>query len=122
MNKPLADRIRPTELDEVVGQRHLLEKGKALRSLIDSGDIPNLIFYGPSGVGKTTVASIIASKTNRSLRRLNGTNASTQDIKDIVSELDTFPHLTEFCFILMKFSILIKGNSNRFLNLSKTER
>ena len=90
MNKPLADRIRPTELDDVVGQRHLLEKGKALRSLIDSGDIPNLIFYGPSGVGKTTVASIIASKTNRSLRRLNGTTASTQDIKDIVSELDTF--------------------------------
>ena len=90
MNKPLADRIRPTELDEVVGQRHLLEKGKALRSLIDSGDIPNLIFYGPSGVGKTTVASIIASKTNRSLRKLNGTTASTQDIKDIVSELDTF--------------------------------
>ena len=76
MNKPLADRIRPTELDDVVGQRHLLEKGKALRSLIDSGDIPNLIFYGPSGVGKTTVASIIASKTNRSLRRLNGTTAS----------------------------------------------
>ena len=90
MNKPLADRIRPTELDDVVGQRHLLEKGKALRSLIDSGDIPNLIFYGPSGVGKTTVASIIASKTNRSLRKLNGTTASTQDIKDIVSELDTF--------------------------------
>ena len=90
MNKPLADRIRPTELDDVVGQKHLLGEGKALRRLIEAGDIPNLIFYGPSGVGKTTVASIIASKTKRSLRRLNGTTASTQDIKDIVNELDTF--------------------------------
>lgn len=90
MNKPLADRIRPTSLDDVVGQKHLLSQGKALRNLIDSGDIPNLIFYGPSGVGKTTVASIIANATNRSLRRLNGTTASTQDIKDIVAELGTF--------------------------------
>lgn len=90
MNKPLADRIRPTELDDVVGQKHLLGEGKALRRLIEAGDIPNLIFYGPSGVGKTTVASIIASKTKRSLRRLNGTTASTHDIKDIVNELDTF--------------------------------
>lgn len=90
MNTPLADRIRPKSLDEIVGQRHLLSEGKALYNLIKSGDIPNLIFYGPSGVGKTTVASIIANATNRSLRRLNGTTASTQDIKDIVAELDTF--------------------------------
>lgn len=90
MNKPLADRIRPETLDEVVGQKHLLTPGKALYNLISSGDIPNLIFYGPSGVGKTTVASIIANKTNRSLRRLNGTTASTQDIKDIVAEIGTF--------------------------------
>ena len=90
MNKPLADRIRPTSLDDVVGQKHLLSKGKALRNLIESGDIPNLIFYGPSGVGKTTVASIIANETNRALRRLNGTTASTQDIKDIVAEIGTF--------------------------------
>ncbi|MCM1115264.1 MAG: replication-associated recombination protein A [Clostridium sp.] len=90
MNKPLADRIRPTSLADVVGQKHLLSEGRALYNLISSGEIPNLIFYGPSGVGKTTVASIIANATNRSLRRLNGTTASTQDIKDIVAELDTF--------------------------------
>lgn len=90
MNNPLADRIRPKTINEVVGQKHLLGNGRALYNLINSGDIPNLIFYGPSGVGKTTVASIIASATNRSLRRLNGTTASTQDIKDIVAELDTF--------------------------------
>ena len=90
MNNPLASRIRPTELSQVVGQRHLLEPGKPLYNMIESGNIPNLIFYGPSGTGKTTVASIIANKTNRTLRRLNGTNASTQDIKNIVAELDTF--------------------------------
>ena len=75
MNDPLAARIRPCELSEVVGQRHLLAPGMPLYSLIESGNIPNLIFYGPSGTGKTTVASIIANKTNRALRRLNGTNA-----------------------------------------------
>ena len=90
MNKPLADRIRPTELCDVVGQKHLLSPDKALYNMIQNGDIPNLIFYGPSGVGKTTVASIIANKTKRALRKLNGTSASTQDIKDIVAEIGTF--------------------------------
>ena len=90
MNNPLADRIRPTELCDVVGQRHLLSEGCALYQMIENGEVPNLIFYGPSGVGKTTVASIIANKTKRTLRRLNGTTASTQDIKDIVAEIDTF--------------------------------
>lgn len=90
MNNPLAARMRPTELEDVVGQRHLLSPDKPLYQMIMSGNIPNLIFYGPSGVGKTTVASIIANKTKRALRRLNGTTASTKDIKDIVAELDTF--------------------------------
>lgn len=90
MNNPLAARMRPCTLDDVVGQRHLLSKGKPLYTMIENGNIPNLIFYGPSGVGKTTVASIIAKKTNKTLRRLNGTNASTKDIKEIVAELDTF--------------------------------
>lgn len=90
MTKPLADRMRPATLDDVVGQKHLLSPGRALRSMIESGEIPNLIFYGPSGVGKTTVASIIAGRTEKSLRRLNGTTASTQDIKDIVAEIGTF--------------------------------
>ena len=67
MNSPLADRLRPTTLDEMVGQEHLLGEGKALRNIIESGDIPNLIFYGPSGIGKTTLASIIAKQTNRKL-------------------------------------------------------
>ena len=89
MTNPLADRIRPESLEQVVGQQHLLGPGKVLRQLIESGDIPNLIFYGPPGVGKTTVASIIAKRTDRALRRLNGTNASTADIRALVAELDT---------------------------------
>lgn len=87
---PLADAIRPESLDEVVGQQHLLGEGKTLRRIIDSGTIPNMIFYGPSGVGKTTVASIIAKKTRRRLYKLNGTATSVGDIKEIIASLDGF--------------------------------
>jgi len=90
VNKPLADRIRPSTLDEVVGQRHILGEGKALRNIMESGRIPNLIFYGPSGVGKTTVARIIAQQTDMRLHKLNGTTASTADIKAVVEEINTF--------------------------------
>lgn len=87
---PLADRIRPATLDDVVGQSHLIGKNKPLARVIESGTIPNMIFYGPSGVGKTTIARIIAEKANMRLHKLNGTSASTADIKSIVSEIDTF--------------------------------
>ncbi len=89
MKAPLADKIRPMSIDDMVGQQHLLAEGKALRNIIESEEIPNLIFYGPSGVGKTTLATIIAKKTNRKFHKLNGTSASTADIRAIVSELDT---------------------------------
>ena len=89
MAAPLADRMRPRTLTEVVGQTHLLGEGKALRRIIESGKIPNLIFYGPSGVGKTTVARIIAERADMRLHKLNGTTASTADIKAIVEETDT---------------------------------
>ena len=87
--RPLADELRPTELDDVVGQSHILGKGGLLRRIIESGDIPNMIFYGPSGTGKTTVARIIAEKTNRTLRKLNATTAGLADIRAIIDELDT---------------------------------
>ena len=90
MYQPLADLLRPTSLDQVFGQEHILAEGAVLRRLIDSGNIPNMIFYGPSGTGKTTVANIIAQQTNRTLFKLNATTASTGDIKDIVAQLDTF--------------------------------
>lgn len=90
MYQPLADKIRPKTLDDVVGQQHLLGKNGLLRRVIESGTIPNMIFYGPSGVGKTTVASIIAKQTERKLYHLNATTAGIADIKAIIDELDTF--------------------------------
>ncbi len=90
MYQPLADELRPRTLDEVYGQEEILGQGKMLRRMIESGRVPNLIFYGPSGTGKTTVANIIADATQRKLYKLNATTASTSDIKEIVSQLDTF--------------------------------
>ena len=90
MDRPLADRLRPATLDEVVGQSHLIGGEKIISRLVSSGNIPNMIFYGPSGTGKTTVANIIAGMTNKKFYKLNATNASVADIKHIVSELDTF--------------------------------
>lgn len=91
--KPLADRIRPATLDEVVGQKHLLGEGKLLRNIIEKNEIPNMIFYGPSGVGKTTVANIIASRAGMQIYRLNATTASVSDIKDIVKDLNSLMSL-----------------------------
>lgn len=90
MSAPLADKIRPKTLADVVGQRHILGEGKPLRRIIEGGNVPNMIFYGPSGVGKTTVARIIAENCNMSLHKLNGTSASTADIKEVVSEIGAF--------------------------------
>ncbi len=87
---PLADKIRPSSIEDVVGQPHLIGKNRPLSRIIESGRIPNMIFYGPSGVGKTTVARIIADSANMRLHKLNGTSASTGDIKSVVSEVDTF--------------------------------
>ena len=89
MYQPLADKIRPLELDDMVGQQHIIGPDGLLRRILESGQIPNMIFYGPSGVGKTTLAQIIANKTDRRLVKLNATTASTADIKGVVSELDT---------------------------------
>ncbi|MBR6622794.1 MAG: replication-associated recombination protein A [Ruminococcus sp.] len=90
MSAPLADKIRPLTLDDVVGQEHILAEGKPLRRIIESGIVPNMIFYGPSGVGKTTVARIIAENCGMTLHKLNGTSASTADIKQVVGEIGTF--------------------------------
>ena len=87
--RPLADEIRPKSLDEVAGQKHLLGEGALLRRLIESGRSANLIFYGPSGTGKTTIANIIAQKTEKTLYHLNATTASLQDVKSIISDVDT---------------------------------
>ena len=90
MSSPLADRLRPRTIEDMVGQPHLLGEGKPLRNIINSGELPNMVFYGPPGVGKTTLANIIAKTTNRHLVKLNGTTAGTADIKEVVAQLDTF--------------------------------
>ena len=106
MSAPLADRMRPKNLDEVVGQQHLVAKGAVLRRIVESGDIPNMIFYGPSGVGKTTVARIIAQSAGKKLYKLNGTTASTADIKDIVAQTGTLEGLNGILLYLDEIQYL----------------
>ena len=115
MKTPLADRLRPESLDDIGGQRELLAPGRPLRKIIESGNIPNLIFYGPSGVGKTTLASYIARITNRSFKKLNGTTASTADIKDIVSSLNTFEGLNGVLLYLDEIQYLNKKQQQTLL-------
>ena len=88
MLKPLADRIRPEKLEDFVGQNHLIGEDKLLYKIIKSGKVSNMIFYGPSGTGKTTMANIAAKMCKKRLYKLNATNASVSDIKAIIAEVD----------------------------------
>lgn len=113
--KPLADRLRPQNLSEVVGQKHLLSENSMLRRIVESKEIPNMIFYGPSGTGKTTVASIIAKSAGKNLYKLNGTTASTDDIKSIVKELDTFAGIGGVILYLDEIQYLNKKQQQSLL-------
>lgn len=115
MSSPLADRLRPQSLDDIVGQKHLIGENKPLRRIIESGKIPNLIFYGPSGVGKTTLASYIAKSTNRTFKKLNGTTASTADIKEIFASLDTFEGINGILLYLDEIQYLNKKQQQTLL-------
>ncbi|MGN0660285.1 MAG: AAA family ATPase, partial [Oscillospiraceae bacterium] len=115
MPTPLADKIRPTSLDEVVGQRHILGEGKPLRRIIESGKIPNMVFYGPSGTGKTTVAGIIAGKTNMRLHRLNGTSATIDDIRKVISEVSTLAGANGILLFLDEIQYLNKKQQQSLL-------
>lgn len=112
---PLAESIRPDNLDDVVGQKHLLGKNRPLRSIIESGRIPNMIFYGSSGIGKTTVARIIANQTKMRLHKLNGTSTSTADIKAIVSEVDTLAGCNGILLYLDEIQYLNKKQQQSLL-------
>lgn len=115
MGTPLAERIRPTALDDVVGQTHLVGEGKPLRRIIESGRIPNMIFYGPSGVGKTTVARIIAKRTDMELHKLNGTSASISDIKEIIAQTQTFGGINGILLYLDEIQYLNKKQQQSLL-------
>ncbi len=115
MNVPLADRIRPKTLDDVVGQKHILGEGRPLRIIIESGKIPNMIFYGSSGIGKTTVARIIAENANMKLHKLNGTSASTADIKDVIADTDTFDGINGVLLYLDEIQYLNKKQQQSLL-------
>ena len=115
MSAPLAERIRPQSLDEVVGQQHLLAPGKPLRRIIESGSIPNMIFYGPSGIGKTTVASIIAKRTNMTLHILNGTQAGVSDIKSVIADVGTFAGMNGILLYLDEIQYLNKKQQQSLL-------
>ncbi len=84
---PLAERLRPRTLDDVVGQRHILGEGSVLRRALAAGELPNMIFYGPPGIGKTTVASILSDGAGKTLHKLNGTSAGTADIKSVIADI-----------------------------------
>ncbi len=116
MSAPLADSIRPKTLDDVVGQQHLLAPGKPLRRIIESGKIPNMIFYGPSGIGKTTVASIIASRTNMTLHILNGTQAGVSDIKSVIADVGTFASMNGILLYLDEIQYLNKKQQQSLLS------
>lgn len=122
MPAPLADRIRPKTLDEVVGQRELLGEGRPLRRIIESGHIPNMIFYGSSGVGKTTVARIIAENANMQLCKLNGTSASVGDIKDIISQTDTLMGYNGILLYLDEIQYLNKKQQQSLLEYIENGR
>lgn len=115
MSVPLAERIRPKTLDDVVGQPHLLGKDKPLRRIIESGRIPNMIFYGPSGIGKTTVARIIAENANMTMHKLNGTSASIADIKQIVAETGTLSGIGGILLYLDEIQYLNKKQQQSLL-------
>lgn len=115
MPAPLAEKIRPKKLDDVCGQSHLLGNGKPLRKIIESGHIPNMIFYGPSGIGKTTVARIIAENTNMTMHKLNGTSASISDIKEIVAETETFGGMNGILLYLDEIQYLNKKQQQSLL-------
>ena len=112
---PLADRIRPKTLDEVYGQKHILGEGRPLRRIIESGKIPNMIFYGSSGIGKTTVANIIAEQTNMELHKLNGTSCSTADIKEIINSRNTFMSANGILLYLDEIQYLNKKQQQSLL-------
>ncbi len=113
--RPLADRIRPTNLNEIVGQDHVIGKNRLLNRIIRSGTVPNMIFFGPSGTGKTTVADIIAKASNKKFFKLNGTSANIDDIKNIISQIGTFDTINGILLYIDELHYLTKRQQQSIL-------
>ena len=122
MSSPLADRIRPERLDEIVGQEHILGKGKLLYKIFESGEVPNMIFYGPPGIGKTTVARMLAKRADKKLCKLNGTTASTADIKSIIENLGSLEGLNGTLLYLDEIQYLNKKQQQTLLEFIEDGR
>ena len=115
MSQPLADLMRPESLEDMVGQPHLLSKNSLFRKVIESGNVPNMIFYGPPGTGKTTAANIIAKKANKTLYKLNGTNASTDDIKKVIADINSLLNTNGILLYLDEIQYLNKKQQQSLL-------
>lgn len=120
--KPLADKIRPTNLDEVVGQEHILGRGKIIHKMVNYKNITSMIFYGPPGVGKTTVANIIAKVANKNFYKLNATTASVKDIQEIIGELDTIENINGILLYLDEIQNFNKKQQQSILEFMENGR
>lgn len=122
MSVPLAERLRPQNLDEFIGQKHLVGKGAVLRRMIDSGRIPSIIFWGPPGVGKTTLAHIIANTVNAPFYKLSAINSGVKDVREVIGKAKSnsfFNNAAPILFIdeIHRFS---KSQQDSLLNAVET--
>lgn len=116
----LADKFRPTSLDDIVGQSHILGKGKVLRRLIENKKVNNLILFGPPGIGKTTIAQLVAKGSNKKLFKLNGTTASVKDIQEIAKTLDTLEGYNGIVLYFDEIHAFSKQRQNSILSYLET--